>query len=176
MTFLKAFPFEDSPFFQHTVGFDRIFDQLETVQHGLERTDRSKYPPYNIVKTSDDTFTIELAVAGFSKENLDVETKENILSVKGTKNEEDGKRTFVHHGLASRSFERHFTLADHVEVVDGDIVNGVLVINLERIIPDVLKPKKVSLDGLKHKEKTLLNEQNLANIYNKRGTRVDSLA
>jgi molecular chaperone IbpA len=178
MTFLKAFPFEDSPFFQHTVGFDRIFDQLETVQHNVERSqgDRSNYPPYNIVKTSDDTFTIELAVAGFSKENLDVETKENILSVKGTKNEEDGKRTFVHHGLASRSFERHFTLADHVEVVDGDIVNGVLVINLERIIPDVLKPKKVSLDGLKHKEKTLLNEQNLADIYNKRGTRVDSLA
>jgi|TARA_R110001583_G_scaffold42946_1_gene136544 molecular chaperone IbpA len=161
MTFLKAFPFEDSPFFQHTVGFDRIFDQLETVQHGLERTDRSKYPPYNIVKTSDDTFTIELAVAGFSKENLDVEIKENTLSVKGTKNEEDGKRAYVHQGLASRSFERHFTLADHVEVVDGDIVNGVLVINLERVVPDVLKPKKIKLGSAdpSSSKSTLLQEK-----------------
>ena len=163
MTFLKAFPFEDSPFFQHTVGFDRIFDQLETVQHNVERSqgDRSNYPPYNIVKTSDDTFTIELAVAGFSKENLDVEIKENILSVKGTKNEEDGKRTFVHHGLASRSFERHFTLADHVEVVDGDIVNGVLVINLERVVPDVLKPKKIKLGSAdpSSSKSTLLQEK-----------------
>ena len=85
MTFLKAFPFEDSPFFQHTVGFDRIFDQLETVRHNMDNPGgraETKYPPYNIVKTGDDTFTIELAVAGFSKENLDVEIKENILSVK----------------------------------------------------------------------------------------------
>jgi molecular chaperone IbpA len=159
MTFLKAFPFEDSPFFQHTVGFDRIFDQLETVKHGLERTDRSNYPPYNIVKTGDDTFTIELAVAGFSRENLDVEIKENILSVKGAKEEETAKRVYVHQGLASRTFERHFTLADHVEVVDGDIVDGVLVINLERIVPDILKPKKINLgEKTKKPVKTLLTE------------------
>ena len=162
MTFLKAFPFEDSPFFQHTVGFDRIFDQLETVRHNMDNPGGRagvKYPPYNIVKTGDDTFTIELAVAGFSKENLDVEIKENILSVKGSKEEETVKRAYVHQGLASRTFERHFTLADHVEVVDGDIVDGVLVINLERIIPDVLKPKKITLgEKTKKSVKTLLTE------------------
>jgi molecular chaperone IbpA len=162
MTFLKAFPFEDSPFFQHTVGFDRIFDQLETVRHNMDtHGNRSggKYPPYNIIRTSDDTFTIELAVAGFSKENLDVEIKENILSVKGSKEEETVKRAYVHQGLASRTFERHFTLADHVEVVDGDIVDGVLVINLERIVPDILKPKKIKLGEKTTKPvKTLLSE------------------
>ena len=162
MTYLKAFPFEDSPFFQHTVGFDRIFDQLETVRHNMDNPGgraETKYPPYNIVKTGDDTFTIELAVAGFSQENLDVEIKENILSVKGSKEEETAKRAYVHQGLASRAFERHFTLADHVEVVDGDIVNGVLVINLERVVPDVLKPKKITLgEKTKKSVKTLLTE------------------
>ena len=157
MTFLKPFPFEDSPFFQHTVGFDRVFDQLERVRGDLEgRTALTKYPPYNIVKLSDDEFSIEMAIAGFSKEDLDVEIKENILSVKGSKTEEDGKRSFVHKGIGGRSFERHFTLADHVEVVDGDLVDGILVINLKRVVPESELPKKIKLGETTKSEKTLL--------------------
>ena len=159
MTFLKPFPFEDSPFFQHTVGFDRVFDQLERVRGDLEgRTALTKYPPYNIVKLSDDEFSIEMAIAGFSKEDLDVEIKENILSVKGSKTEEDGKRSFVHKGIGGRSFERHFTLADHVEVVDGDLVDGILVINLKRVVPESELPKKIKLGETTKSEKTLLTE------------------
>ena len=159
MTFLKQFPFEDSPFFQHTVGFDRVFDQLERVRGDLEgRTALTKYPPYNIVKLSDDEFSIEMAIAGFSKEDLDVEIKENILSVKGSKTEEDGKRSFVHKGIGGRSFERHFTLADHVEVVDGDLVDGILVINLKRVVPESELPKKIKLGETTKSEKTLLTE------------------
>jgi len=159
MTFLKPFPFEDSPFFQHTVGFDRVFDQLERVRGDLEgRTALTKYPPYNIVKLSDDEFSIEMAIAGFSKEDLDVEIKENVLSVKGSKTEEDGKRSFVHKGIGGRSFERHFTLADHVEVVDGDLVDGILVINLKRVVPESELPKKIKLGETTKSEKTLLTE------------------
>ncbi len=159
MTFLKPFPFEDSPFFQHTVGFDRVFDQLERVRGDLEgRTQLTKYPPYNIVKTSDDEFQIELALAGFSKEDLDVEVKENVLSVKGSKTEEDGKRSFVHKGIGGRSFERHFTLADHVEVVGGDLVDGILVVELKRVIPESELPKKIKLGEKVETKKTLLTE------------------
>ena len=146
MTFLKPFPFEDSPFFQHTVGFDRVFDQLERVRGDLEgRTALTKYPPYNIVKLSDDEFSIEMAIAGFSKDDLDVEIKENVLSVKGSKTEEDGKRSFVHKGIGGRSFERHFTLADHVEVIGGDLIDGILVIELKRVIPESELPRKIDL-------------------------------
>jgi len=159
MTFLKPFPFEDSPFFQHTIGFDRVFDQLERVRGDLEgRTQLTKYPPYNIVKTSDDEFQIELALAGFSKEDLDVEVKENIVSVKGSKTEEDGKRSFVHKGIGGRSFERHFTLADHVEVVGGDLVDGILVVELKRVIPESELPKKIKLGEKVETKKTLLTE------------------
>ncbi len=146
MTFLKPFPFEDSPFFQHTVGFDRMFDQLNRVQHDIQgRTQVTKYPPYNIVKTSDDEFQIELALAGFSKEDLDVEVKENSLTVKGSKTEKEDERDFVHKGIGGRSFERHFTLADHVEVIGGDLIDGILVIELKRVIPESELPRKIDL-------------------------------
>ena len=149
MTFLKPFPFEDSPFFRHTVGFDRMFDQLQRVQHDIDtnhdRMHTTKYPPYNIVKTSDDEFQIELAIAGFSKEDLDVEVKENILTVKGSKTEKEGERDFVHKGIGGRSFERHFTLADHVEVIGGDMIDGILVIELKRVVPESELPKKIKL-------------------------------
>ena len=147
----------NDPFFRTSIGFDKMFDHLERLNSASNA--HEGYPPYNLIRKGEETFVIEIALAGFSKKELDVEIKENILSVKGSKEEETAKRAYVHQGLASRAFERHFTLADHVEVVDGDIVNGVLVINLERVVPDVLKPKKITLgEKTKKSVKTLLTE------------------
>lgn len=154
---LFSFDFND-PFFKHSVGFDRLFHQLDTVNrnHQLEST----YPPYNIINTGDETFSIELAVAGFSKEEIDVEVKQNVITVRGEKNETEEKETFVHKGIGTRKFQRAFTLADYVEVVEGDLVNGILVLKFERKVPEAMKPRKIEL-GLKEqspKEKELLTE------------------
>ena len=128
----QLFSFDlNDPFFKHSVGFDRLFNQLDVINnaHHLEST----YPPYNIIKTGEETFSIELAVAGFTKEEIDVEVKQE---------------TFVHKGIGTRKFQRSFTLADYVEVIEGDIVNGILVLKFERKVPEAMKPRKIEL-GLK---------------------------
>ena len=156
VTHLFPLNFND-PFFKTSVGFDRLFDQLQSV-HRLEPHNQS-YPPYNIIKTGDDTFTIELAVAGFTREELDVEVKENVITIRGEKKESAEEESFVHKGIGTRKFQRAFTLADYVEVVEGDIINGILVLKLERKIPEAMKPRKIELGNLtSNEEKELLVE------------------
>tara|TARA_R100000988_G_scaffold59248_1_gene29653 strand:+ start:48 stop:533 length:486 start_codon:yes stop_codon:yes gene_type:complete len=143
----QLFSFDlNDPFFKHSVGFDRLFNQLDVINnaHHLEST----YPPYNIIKTGDETFSIELAVAGFTKEEIDVEVKQNVITVRGEKKETEEKEAFVHKGIGTRKFQRAFTLADYVEVIEGDIVNGILVLKFERKVPEAMKPRKIEL-GLK---------------------------
>jgi molecular chaperone IbpA len=125
-----------SPF---SIGFDRLFQQLQA----QSVVNQQNYPPYNIVKVDDENFVIELAIAGFDKKEVNVELEKNVLKIEGKSKEND--KDFIHKGLASRSFERVFTLADDVEVSGGKLENGVLKVELKRVIPEEDKPIKIKI-------------------------------
>ena len=135
--------FDLSPLYRQTVGFDRLFNLLDQ-PGGL---DASSYPPYNIERTGENAYRVTLAVAGFSRDELAIETKEHALSVKGSKEQAqpaDG-REMLHQGIAARAFERRFQLADHVVVTGASLVNGLLHIDLVREIPEAQKPRRIEI-------------------------------
>jgi molecular chaperone IbpA len=130
-----------APLYRSSVGFDRVFNLLNNAQR-LQAIDT--WPPYDIVKTSDDEYRIEMAVAGFADADLDITQDRNVLIVKGQKEEaKDGE--YLHRGIAGRSFERRFELADHVKVEDAALVTGLLRILLKREIPEAMKPRKIAI-------------------------------
>jgi len=129
-------------FYKSTVGFDRLFNEME---RAFTSTTSSGYPPYNIVKTGDNVYVISIAVAGFDKKDLEVTQDGNKLTVTGTAPEQDETVEYLHRGLAGRSFERQFQLADHVEVTDVRLELGVLNVYLEQIVPDELLPRKLEI-------------------------------
>ncbi|CDZ42284.1 16 kDa heat shock protein A [Neorhizobium galegae bv. officinalis] len=130
-----------APLYRSSVGFDRVFNLLNNAQR-LQAIDT--WPPYDIVKTNDDDYRIEMAVAGFGDSDLDITQERNVLIVKGQKAEaKDGE--YLHRGIAGRSFERRFELADHVKVEDASLVNGLLRIELKREIPEAMKPRKIAI-------------------------------
>lgn len=132
-----------------TVGFDRLLSTLDEAFNLPEKVITS-YPPYNIVKVSDDKYVIELALAGFKRDELDITVEENKLTIRGsTKKDEEGSKTYYHRGIAFRSFSRSFTLADTVVVTSADLVDGLLIIELQNIIPESKKPRKISLSETK---------------------------
>ena len=128
------------------VGFDSMFDELMRVS---AQQGNQNYPPYNVVKHSEDKFVIELAVAGFREGDINVTVDKNQLTIVGEKieslDELEKNVEYLHRGISSRSFNRSFTLADHVEVTSADVSNGILAITLERQIPEELKPKKIAI-------------------------------
>jgi molecular chaperone IbpA len=127
-------------FLPSTIGFDRIFDMIGD----LEVKKPQSYPPYNIVRFDEDNYQIQIAVAGFEPSDLDIEVKENQLTVNGASSStEQGE--FLHHGLASRDFSHTFRLSDTVVVKTADVVNGVLKIDLENVIPEEKKPRKINI-------------------------------
>lgn len=133
-----------TPIYRSVVGFDRVANMLDAAS----RLDNSQgYPPYNIEKIGDNEFRIELAVAGFGEDNLDIETKEGLLTVAGKagSNDDGEAREFLHRGIAERSFIRRFQLADHVIVKGADLQNGLLRIQLERQLPEAMKPRKIAI-------------------------------
>jgi molecular chaperone IbpA len=127
-------------FNRFAVGFDRIFDDLSR-QVGVSKSEIS-YPPYNIVKHSDTQYSIELAVAGFGIQDIEVQTQDRELVVRGTRGQEES-REFLHRGIGLRNFERKFTLADHMQVRSAEIVNGLLVLNLELEVPESKRPRQI---------------------------------
>lgn len=131
-----------SPLYRTLVGFDRI-NQL--MDQALRNDGPSGYPPFNIEQTGDDTFRVELAVAGFSEDELSIEYKENALIVSGRKAPVEEARRFLHRGIAERNFERKFGLADYIRVDGARLVNGMLTIDLVRIVPDALKSRKIAI-------------------------------
>ncbi|MEM6850999.1 MAG: Hsp20 family protein [Pseudomonadota bacterium] len=137
--------FDFSPLYRSTVGFDRLFDILDSVSK--VENGSAGYPPYNIERTSEDAYRISVAVAGFAEQDLAVEVQNNVLLVSGGKTEEteDDNREFLHRGIAGRSFERRFQLADHVEVTGASLENGLLNVDLERRIPDTMKPRRIEI-------------------------------
>jgi molecular chaperone IbpA len=114
----------------------------------------SNYPPYNIVKVDEDNFTIELALAGFKDEDIDVTLKDGVLYVEGNQGDNDEK-TYLHRGLSARSFRRSFTIADTIVVNGADFVNGILTISLENVIPEEKKPRKIAINNGNHKAELL---------------------
>ena len=136
-------PFDLSPLYRSTVGFDRLVQLLDGMA-GVDG-DPPAYPPYNIERLGDNQYRITMAVAGFAEPELKLEVKEQTLTVSGQKAAEDGKRQYLHRGIATRAFERRFQLADHVEVKGADLKDGLLHIDLVRNVPERLKPRAIAI-------------------------------
>lgn len=143
--------FDFAPLYRHSVGFDRMANMLDNMLEVESR--QPSYPPYNVEKTSDNAYRITLAIAGFTEADLDIESKENILVIKGAKGEAESQGQFLHRGIATRSFERRFQLADHVRVTAASLENGLLHIDLEREVPEALKPRKIEIASAKSAKK-----------------------
>ncbi len=134
-----------SPLYRNTVGFDSLFNILDSA---MQQGATNSYPPYDIESIEEGKYRITLAVAGFSEAELDIQTERGVLSVRG-KRDDDGEQNYLHRGIAKRSFERKFQLADHVEVVDAELSNGLLHITLVKEIPEAMKPKKIAIGSMK---------------------------
>jgi molecular chaperone IbpA len=132
-----------SPLYRSVVGFDRLADLLETASVDAA----AGYPPYNIERTDENAYRIEIAVAGFRPDELNIEVKENLLTVQGRKAANDEQRRFLHRGLAERNFERRFQLADYVVVTDAQLADGLLAISLKRELPEALKPRRIEISS-----------------------------
>ena len=132
-----------TPFYRSTVGFYRLFDLLGSGS-GFE-VEANTYPPYNIERLGENDYRITMAVAGFSQDELKIDVKEQALNVRGEKKPEDKGREFLHRGIAGRTFERRFQLADHVEVKGADLKDGLLNIDLVRNVPERLKPRTIAI-------------------------------
>jgi molecular chaperone IbpA len=133
--------FDFSPLFRSTIGFDHLMRLADTAT----RVDAgTSYPPYNIEVTGENAYRLTMAVAGFSLDDLDITVKENALLIAGRRNDEE-QTSYLHHGLARRAFERRFQLADHIKVTGASLQDGLLHIDLQREVPEAMKPRKVSI-------------------------------
>ena len=137
--------YDFTPLYRSAVGFDRLANLLESA---ARTSQEGGYPPYNIETTGENAYRIEIAVAGFSPDELNIEVKENLLTVSGKKTANDDaatQKTYLHRGLAERDFERRFQLADYVIVTDANLSNGLLSIALKRELPEALKPRRIEI-------------------------------
>ena len=131
-----------APLFRTAIGFDRLARLMDSAASAAEAP---SYPPYNIEKTGDDTYRLTMAVAGFRPEELDLVVKENTLVVSGRVANEGQKGEVLYRGIAGRAFERRFALADHIVVEGADLQNGLLHVGLKRVVPEALKPRRISI-------------------------------
>ena len=138
-------PFDFSPLFRSTIGFDRLARLVE----GAARVDGGAlaYPPYNIEKTGEDAYRLTMAVAGFARDEIDVTVHENSLTVTGKAKNGEDERRYLHRGIARRAFERRFSLADHINVVGASLDNGMLHVDLVHELPEAMKPRKIEIGG-----------------------------
>ena len=136
---MNAFDF--SPLFRTAIGFDRLANALESAN----RADAGGYPPYNIELTGEDQYRITMAVAGFSSDEIEIETKDNLLKVQGRKDAGISDRKYLHHGIANRSFDRAYQLADYVRVQGAELKDGLLHIDLAREVPEAMKPRRIEI-------------------------------
>ena len=136
--------FDFSPLFRSTVGFDRLASLMDAAARHDETV---TYPPYNIEKTGDDTYRITMAVAGFTPDELSIVAQANSLVVSGKSRRDDAQVQYLHRGIAARTFERRFDLADHIRVAGAGLDNGLLSIDLVREVPEAMKPRTIRIDG-----------------------------
>jgi molecular chaperone IbpA len=146
-----------TPLFRSTVGFDR----LPTVLSLAMQREESGYPPYNIERHGEDAYRIVMAVAGFGSDDIDIVAERNRLTVRGSVKDK-GEKTYLHRGIATRSFERHFDLADFVKVGGASLDNGLLTIDLMREIPEAMKPRKIEIGGASPKSQPAQIDQSAA--------------
>lgn len=136
-----------APLFRHTVGFDRFDELLDAT---LRSDQANGYPPYDIIREGDNRYRVVMAVAGFARDEISVTVQENVLRITGKPvTERDERRTWLHRGIARRAFDRTFRLADHVEVEDAGLSDGLLTVALKRVIPESKKPREIPIDGHK---------------------------
>ena len=147
--------FDLTPLYRTTVGFDRLGSLLDTL--GSPDKDAPSYPPYNIELVDENTYRITMAVAGFGSKDLHVEAKENTLTIRGEKQNEKEGNTFLHRGIAARSFERRFQLADYVVVKGAGLENGLLNVDLVRELPEAMKPRSIPIETKSEKPKGIDN-------------------
>lgn len=136
-----------SPLFRSTVGFDHLSQLIDSAFKMDERA--ASYPPYNIAKLSEDEYEITMAVAGFKESELNIISQQNVLTVSGatSQKEEKDTKSYLHRGIATRNFERKFSLADHVKVEGAELADGLLTLKLKREIPEASKPKMIPING-----------------------------
>jgi molecular chaperone IbpA len=147
--------FDFSPFRRSTVGFDRLFDMLESSSLGQPQ---ENYPPFDLIKKGENDYCIQLAVAGFKPDEIDITAQQNVLIVSGRKSEESDQKNgdFIYRGIANRSFERRFALADHIQVKGADLKEGLLSIELVREIPEAMKPRKINIAGSQGEQRSAI--------------------
>ncbi len=134
--------FDFAPFRRSAVGFDRLFDMLESSATGAGEN----YPPFDLIKEGEHDYRIEVAVAGFKRDEIELTSHQNVLIIRGQKSE-DSAANYIHRGIATRSFERRFALADHIQVTGADLRDGMLAITLKREIPEAMKPRRIEIGG-----------------------------
>ncbi|AUM75589.1 Hsp20 family protein [Paracoccus jeotgali] len=137
--------FDRAPLYRASVGFDRMADLMDRVLSADSAT--QSYPPYNIEKTGDDSYRITIAVAGFCSDDLSVEMRDGAVIVTARKPAEEGERSFLHRGIATRAFERRFALAEHIRVTGASHQDGMLHIDLIRELPEALKPRRIEIEA-----------------------------
>jgi molecular chaperone IbpA len=135
--------FDFSPLYRSAIGFDRMANLLDT----LSRTEQAQpsYPPYNIELTGEDKYRITMAIAGFDRTEVNIELNQNLLTISASKPVDEEQKKYLHQGIAARSFERRFQLADHVQVLTANCENGLLHIELQRVVPDAMKPRNIPI-------------------------------
>jgi len=133
--------FDLSPLYRSAIGFDRLFNHLENNQ-----SQSNGYPPYNVELVDENHYRIAIAVAGFAESELEITAQDNLLLVKGSHTAEQKERTYLYQGIAERNFERKFQLAENIHVKGANLVNGLLFIELERVIPEEKKPRRIEIN------------------------------
>lgn len=137
--------FDFAPLYRNSIGFDRIAKMIDAASQ--TSSNANNYPPYDIEMTGENQYTITLAVAGFTEQELEIQSENGVLQVRGKKEKDDRKRDFLYQGLAYRSFERKFQLADHVRVHGASLANGLLTVELYKEIPEAMKPRKIAINN-----------------------------
>ena len=157
---MRAYDF--SPLYRNFVGFDRMANMIDNAATQAAKSGTG-YPPYNVARLSEDSYRIELAVAGFTAEDIEIETHEGVLTVIGDQSPkaENDAAEYLHRGIAERGFERRFQLADHVRVSGADLTNGLLIISLEREVPEALRPQKIAINSATKQAKALQSDGKL---------------
>jgi len=142
--------FDFAPFYRSTVGFDQLFSMLDQVS-GAESAAAPGYPPYNIKRSGENAYNISVAVAGFAGADLSIEVKENVLTIRGNKQSggEEETGNLIYQGIAERNFERSFQLADHVQITGASLENGLLQVDLLRVVPEAMKPRAIPITTAK---------------------------
>jgi molecular chaperone IbpA len=151
------------PLHHTTLGFERFFNEVDKLLKDDLQTKAGNFPPHNIIKLDDNRYVVELAVAGFAKDEIDISIEEGNLTVKGEKKDKDANLQYLHRGIGTRSFTKTFTVADTIEVRGAEFKDGILRIGLENIIPDHKKPRKIEIGGnLESFKPQLLQEEKVA--------------